>query len=378
MYISNSSKDQLNRLLEIICFRLELSPTQRELAEVRYKAVGNWLAAEDSILGRFKPVIYPQGSLRIGTTTKPIKQEEYDLDLVCELQINKNSIHPSDLLKIIYARICLNKKYEQKVELKNRCVRLKYANEFHLDILPAIPDLQACHTCVWVPDRKMNGGWSASNPKGYANWFEKIAERYEKVLIEKRIEPLPEPEPNNHKPPLKRAIQLLKRRRDIAFEKDEELAPVSIVLTTLSAELYRNEASVVETFTTIINGLVSLIRANTDPLYVWNPTNRKELLSEKWIERPEAFALFKKRVFALQTQWSDLLSSRGLGTIARILQELFGENVVNQALKDFDEDGIAAARASGKLGMQPATGILSTSAAAKIIVPRNTFHGKIF
>ncbi|MCI0619250.1 nucleotidyltransferase, partial [bacterium] len=303
MYNNESAKAQLTWILDRIGFRLEITETQRKLAEERYNAVGKWLAAEGSSLAEFKPVIYPQGSLRIGTTTKPIKHEEYDLDLVCELQIDWNSIHPLNLLKMVFERIRSNKLYESIVERKKRCVRLNYADDFHLDILSACLDLKTCGTCVKVPDRKMNGGnggWSASNPKGNANWFEKIAEQYEKLLLEKRIEPLPKPEPSVQKPPLKRAVQLLKRWRDIEFQNLDEFAPVSIVLTTLAGHLYHNDSFLLDAFTNIVDGIVELIERTEKPIIVYNPTNAKEILSEKWHEKPEAYKLFKQKITALK------------------------------------------------------------------------------
>ena len=49
------------------------------------------------------PRIYPQGSFRLGTVTKPLSDaEEYDLDLVSELNLQKNpnqpGIHSKDLV----------------------------------------------------------------------------------------------------------------------------------------------------------------------------------------------------------------------------------------------------------------------------------------
>ena len=70
------------------------------------------------------------------------------------------------------------------IELKNRCVRVSYATEFHLDILPACPDRYAGGTCVVVPDRKVQH-WKASNPKGFAQWFLRTCESRAVRLLEK-------------------------------------------------------------------------------------------------------------------------------------------------------------------------------------------------
>ncbi len=58
-------------LLEKICQKLELSKSQYQLAVDRYNSVGDWLAeSEDPVFE--DAVIYPQGSVRLETTVKPL------------------------------------------------------------------------------------------------------------------------------------------------------------------------------------------------------------------------------------------------------------------------------------------------------------------
>ncbi len=127
--------------------------------------------------------------------------------------------------------------YEDKGKLANEQVRsCELQHQFHLDILPACPDSARGPYCVVVPDRKADD-WKPSNRKGYAGWFEKIAKSSEFEVYLKSIQPVPHQEPLELKPPLKRAVQLIKRYRDIKLGYDSKVA-ISIVLTTLSAENY--------------------------------------------------------------------------------------------------------------------------------------------
>jgi len=153
---TESPQAQLDDLLTRICEALQLSPSQHELAVERYTAVGRWLAAPDSSLARFRPEIYPQGSLRIGTTTKPLKRQEYDLDAVAEFQVATTSFpRPVILLDLLEERLLEHPQYSTMLERKNRCVRLNYANEFHIDFLPGCPDPRLGGTCLLVPDRSL-------------------------------------------------------------------------------------------------------------------------------------------------------------------------------------------------------------------------------
>ena len=76
--------NQLDDLLQRVGAKLQISKTQRKLAEERYLTVGTWLSKGEE-LGGAEIEIYPQGSLSIGTTVKPLSKQEYDLDLVCQI-----------------------------------------------------------------------------------------------------------------------------------------------------------------------------------------------------------------------------------------------------------------------------------------------------
>ena len=107
MFLTESFHTQLDDLLERICLKLQLSPTQHKLAEDRYMAIANWLEVEGSPLQALLPIIYPQGSLRIGTTVKPWARQEYDLDFVCELQADwRQTLNPLALLDVVEGRLC--------------------------------------------------------------------------------------------------------------------------------------------------------------------------------------------------------------------------------------------------------------------------------
>ena len=77
------------------------------------------------------------------------------------------------------------------------------------------------------------------------------------MLLEKRadIKPLPSDD-NIEKPPLKRAVQLIKRYRDVYFEENADSAPISIVLTTLAGQIYKGQSSVYKAISDILEGIL--------------------------------------------------------------------------------------------------------------------------
>ncbi len=85
--VTASQNHHLDVLLELICARIQLTDTQYRSANEHYRAISDWLARSGSPVRLLSPTIYPQGSLSLGTTTKPLRRAEFDLDSVCQLSI---------------------------------------------------------------------------------------------------------------------------------------------------------------------------------------------------------------------------------------------------------------------------------------------------
>ena len=138
--LTASANTQLDHLLEEICLTLALTATQYEVAKEHYQAIGTWLSQSSSALSHFSPEIYPQGSVRLQTPVKPIAHLEFDLDLICLLHLHPAFYRePMTVYAMVEERLRANGLYRNKIERYKRCLRITYANEFHLDITPALP-----------------------------------------------------------------------------------------------------------------------------------------------------------------------------------------------------------------------------------------------
>ncbi|HZT34275.1 MAG TPA: nucleotidyltransferase, partial [Nitrososphaera sp.] len=358
MAFSFSPALQIDDYLQSICEKLQITPTMHSLAEQRYRAVADWLNAEGSRLAIFRPAIYPQGSLRIGTTVRPLVRKEFDLDFVCQLDLDwRRFRNPVYLLDLLEDRICSHKLYRSMCERKNRCMRISYADEFYMDILPACPDTEAGGTCLLVPDCAAKD-WKASNPRGYARWFESKTQIITDAT-KHYVEPIPEQEDANEKAVLKLAVQLLKRRRDVMFANDCDNAPISIVLTTLAAQHYRHEGSVNMALMGILDGILTSISQVPygGRLVVLNPSNLDEDLSERWDNNREAWRAFVEYVTTFHQQWQRLNQQRGIDVTAALLEQLFGEEPVKTVVRE-KALAMQAKRDAGQLAITRSSGLL--------------------
>lgn len=361
----------LDDVLDIYCEKLQLAPSLHAAAEDHYLAAGEWLG-DCPVLSQFAPTIYPQGSFAIGTTTKPVAQREYDVDLVLELTTFHHEVDPVQLLWLVEARLRAHSVYAPKVEKKKRCVRLRYAGDFHLDILPAVSDGTGTSS-VLVPDRKLQA-WTPSNPRGYVRWFEARKQITEQMAKDAAIQSLPAHEPASEKAALQRVVQLFKRARDVYFEGREEQEPRSIVLTTLAAQAYQGEASTARAFGAVLGRLWTRAVASTTPLIVSNPTNPAEILSEHWVQNADAYHEFLEWLQWLSVGWAKTIQPGGLALLRDHTSDMFGAaDVVTEALKAHVANTEKERRADNLFVTR--NGALAASAGVSVIRP-NTFHGE--
>ena len=139
---------RLSPLLKAIADELDIPESHYELAVKRYESIGTWFKRKGSIVAAYIPLIYPQGSFQLGTVTRPISEKsEYDLDLVSQLNLQKNLISQETLKNLVGHEIksyAHAKNMNSPVEEGRRCWTLHYADgvQFHIDVLPAIPDAE--------------------------------------------------------------------------------------------------------------------------------------------------------------------------------------------------------------------------------------------
>src|SRR5262249_17857688 len=152
---------------------------------------------------------------------RPWRGEEFDLDIVCQLHYCDGQT-AIQVYNVVASRLREHAAYRDILQLKNRCIRVDYAGNFHLDIIPACPE---GGTAIRVPDRKL-AAWIPSNPLGYADWFFDRCQ-YRGPLtraIDAGMRPLPPNVPSERKYPLQRAVQLIKRHRDTFFGGNPDAA----------------------------------------------------------------------------------------------------------------------------------------------------------
>lgn len=315
-----------NAIMDEVLADIEIPDSAYEVAERRYKDLGSWFGRPESKCAEFRPRIYPQGSFRLGTVIKPLKpKDDYDLDLGCRLRSGVSKFtHTQKMIKTLVGedlesyRIARGIK-ENKEEM-HRCWRLKYADtlSFHMDAVPSISESNSRKTMLRenmikadihvslaehvaesagaiTDNRRWNynlidDDWLISNSEGFARWFESRMELAH-ILLEKRaieanvakIDDLPS---HKWKSPLQRAIQLLKRHRDVMFADNPDSKPISVIITTLAGRAYQGENDIITTLRSLLNNMGNFV--NSSNPRVPNPVNPVEDFADKWSDEKYA------------------------------------------------------------------------------------------
>jgi hypothetical protein len=385
-----ATRPDVDAILTHVAESLDISPTDYERAVRSYGAVGKWL--KDGFQnGAYpesaeEPSIYPQGSINLGTIVRPIKEgkeSDFDVDLVCKLRVSPTAMSPEVTKGEVGNRLKENDTYREKLDSEGkRCWTLTYAESegvgFHLDILPCLPSLSEDHPgypgAISLTNKDKAAGtyvWKPGNPKGYGQWFrdqnvifeklthqqkqsifEQVRSRQPGMLKYKSIDDVPD---QLVRTPLQRAIQLMKRHRDVRFAKKPGHKPISIIITTLAAHLYQEETDVYAALTNITDLLaihgdllanryaaldekvadMKLITRNDDgEWHIPNPVNSGENFADRWHEEHDARA----RAFFQWVQWlkEDVTAVLEAGTdedLNEQLQRVFGKRVASSVIE---------------------------------------------
>lgn len=376
--MSNQEKI-LDTILSFIAKELDITDTMYEKAVASYKSVGEWIGEGLD----YEVCIMPQGSMNLGTVVRPLSdKEDYDIDLVCLLKNGKN-LSPERVKNLVGSRLKENKIYAEKLDPEGkRCWTMQY-NDFHMDILPCVPHAQVFvqpgQTAIDLTDKNKERNlycFKSSDPAAYHDWFLVKAKPFltsanlRMVAEGTEIKPVPE---SRLKTPLQKAIQLLKRHRDVCFQKNSENAPISIIITTLAAKACPHESNVYVALKTILEHMPALVEQRGADYWVPNPVMPDENFAEKWNADSSKRTAFFKWCEKAKSDLVDVPTKKGLDELAAHYKKVLMPQPVERAFRKFGEAALKA-RKNGTLRLDPASGLSATAATGKVVAA-HTFYG---
>jgi hypothetical protein len=361
----------LDDYLDRICEQIQLTETQFDTAVKRYRAVGDWLTRTDGSLDKLSPEVFPQGSMLIRTTIRPMRKDKevvpFDLDTVCRCdEVDPHQTTSQNLYGKIESRLRANENYAKRLTAEPKCLRLNYEDDdFYLDVIPASKDptdgqgirILIPDRAKWKPDARPIDTWHRTDPLRFAAWFESqcaVEGRYSEKRALASVSPVPPREPASVKAPLRRIVQLLKRQRDLDFLGDD-CRPSSILLTTLGGRHYRGESSIADGLERVLDGIASQIEAaKPRRIVVENPADliAPHLGGVEDLAKPMTDAAYEKfctMISKMRTMLAAARHAAGAQRLYPVLAGSFGDRIVKRAF-NAAEDAVQAANQAGRLG----------------------------
>lgn len=326
-----------NRIFEIsqLAQSLDITPTMRKSAIKKYESIATYLQDHGITCS-----IYPQGSFALGTVVKPLLKDNYDLDTICELIVEKDETSAKEAKESVGQVLQKSERYGD-VQEYDTCWTKEYAEGFNIDIVPAVDEEFEKKTTLKAKSTSNSDlidstiaitkgtspqyRWSTSNPKGFIKWFEDInrpfleydKENRRQLIFEQNravfasVEAIPE---EDDRSALQTAIQILKRHRDEYFlrvnSKKKSDRPISAAITTIVAsiaqslpknlnplELLREVANELRIYAQLADmdqirftqkyAALNLITRNHGKWCLLNPANPDDNLIDSWNDTTE-------------------------------------------------------------------------------------------
>lgn len=383
--VTSPLSEPVDLLLADVAIRVQLTNTDYNKAVERYHSVADWLDRPESLLQGRVNRLYAQGSIAIGATiASKMRTDEFDIDVIADLALPIGTA-PQHVLDLLYGSIRGERgsRYYSMAERRTRCVTIHYADDMHLDVTPAIllpvPEPRTSHIFHSKPEEHDEPDRTLmANPYGFAEWykastpldhdfvalFEKRAGDWERLVKAAETETVPAQQPPYRKSKATIALQLIKRWRNVRYDRRAGRRPPSIVLArliadaanhtdTLSEELHLQAAQLLENFS-------EWHRAGLC-IQVVNPRCAQDVFTDRW---PSSLAEQEVFIHDLGDLVAKLAILRGecpLDRIQEIMKDLFGEAPTLAAFKAFTKR-TGHQISTGQSYHQPRTGRLDLAA----------------
>ena len=356
----------LDELLLDIAIAIELSPTDRRIANNRYQLVQEFVERPSSPIRRYlitdESRIYAQGSIATSTTVLSGDQDDrFDVDAIVEMHVPEEW-QPNEPLNRLFDAL-KNFPRITGIERCTRCVQLAFPS-MHMDIAVMDrrnpPAIDRAGSIFHSPDE----GESyrvPSNPWGFSAWFRdtlahdsdaladsitalRRANSVSKITVLDESErlsihadadlvPLPTKVPPQIDAPQAVSLKLLKRYLNLRYRRPAAKKPPSIWLTKIAAERPRASHGLAHQLVDLAGELSRQMswhlkygsRPNDK-----NPTYSADKLNDRWPTSIDDMATLRDQLDFLNEEIQNLLHD-DLADAYKRLNSLFGERPTGEA-----------------------------------------------
>lgn len=146
---------------------VNLNQRRLDLLDARVESIVVEIGLDDEV-GPMLEGHIPQGSWAHQTIIKPLAAREFDADFLLQLAEQDDwADHPTSYLDEVEDAFRRSPRYGDKVRSKTRCVRIVYADDCHVDVVPYIVRSDGSQVIVC----RDTDDFEATNPEGFTAWM---------------------------------------------------------------------------------------------------------------------------------------------------------------------------------------------------------------
>lgn len=327
---------------------VNLNQGRIEELDQHVKAVTSYLRNN---LAGFRRVEY-QGSRALGTIIRPVKdRHEFDADLL--VIVDKDGDMPKPYSDNLWDTLKDSDRYKEKIELWNRCVKVKYQGQCHLDTVPCVEDDGKQYVCPRNGDEL-----EETDGTGFRDWFND----------QNRIT-------NGN---LKRTVRLLKFLRD---HKGNFSVP-SVILTALAGEAIQEKdadgeevSTMADTVATVLTRIDERLQKCDQIPVIANPANPDLKFNTHWEDNQYQNFRHLMGVYANTARQARDETDKAKSIAA--WQKLFGDDFKLRSNSNAGQDrNTGPSSGSGaNAGARPRATQASAASASVLVQPRKQYGG---
>jgi hypothetical protein len=244
-----------------------------------------------------------QGSWAHRTIIKPKPDKEYDADVL--LHLDHKPDWDSDRAQYIEQLYwALGRVGYPDRHRKTRCVRVQYANDCHIDLVPYVQAPEG-----WRIVNKKSGQWELTNPHGFTAWMKERDDLTNAYF--------------------RKVVRLMKFLRD---HKNSFTGTPSIILTTLlgnratwTTKLTKPTAysTVSDTLVTLVEDLDQWMQELSGMPSVEDPSSPGTTFDHRWSE--VSYNYFRDRIHAHAQEMRDALDEQDQDASVEKWRSMFGD-----------------------------------------------------
>jgi hypothetical protein len=253
----------------------------------------------------------PQGSWPQRTIIKPKEGEEFDADFLLELDEYPDwADTPAKYNDALFEALNDHPVYgKMTLEQKNRCVRIIYANDMHVDVVPYIVLTNGEEKIVNRDANNGNGEFEDTDPAGFTQWMKDHDD-----------------DANGN---LRKVIRIAKYLRD---HSDYYEDTVSIILTTVLGERVDADKLLIDpdyytnvptTLTHLMQDLNKWLQANPTLPEIEDPSGSGTTFTHRWSQAK--YDVFRNDIKTLAAAINDAYEENDFDTSVEKWQDIFGD-----------------------------------------------------